>query len=78
MLYNFDEIVHYYKDIKKNVKNKTDRQKRLIAYFVDREDMTKLKLQFIFSVTMHLTKMIDFLRREEQTFTMLQTLLKES
>ena len=60
VIHNFDEIVHYYADVKKNGKKISDRQKRLIAYFVDREDMTKLKLLYINSVTMHTTKMIDF------------------
>ena len=56
VLHNFDELVHFYKSVKKP----TPRQEKLITYFVERESVSKLNLMFIFAATLNLTEKIDF------------------
>ena len=60
-LHNFEEIVLYYKSLKKP----SPRQKRLKEYFVEREYLTKLKLKFIFAATTSLTEKIDFFEKRK-------------
>ena len=56
VLHNYLGIVKYYKSVRKP----TPRQKRLISYFVDRLDLTRIRLKFIFSATRDLNDAIDF------------------
>ena len=60
VLDNFVGIVQYYKSVKKP----TVRQKRLIKYFVERCDINRIRLKFIFAATRDLNNAIDFF--EEQ------------
>ena len=55
VLHNYLGIVKYYQSVKKP----TPRQKRLIAYFVDRCDLTRLRLKFIYAATDDLSRAID-------------------
>lgn len=64
-IYNFHEIVHFLKELKKTKKKLTDREKRLIEYFVEREDLTSLKLKFVFAATGPMTEKIDFFEKNE-------------
>ena len=65
VIYNFDELVHFFKVMKKNKKKPTDRDCRLIAYFVDREDLTRLKLKFVFAATASMTEKIDIFEKNQ-------------
>ena len=56
ILYNFDALVHYYE----NLKMPTERQKLLIKWFVNRRDMSKLKMMFVYASTLDMTEAIDF------------------
>ena len=60
VLDNYLGIVAYYKSVKKP----TVRQKRLIKYFVERCDINRIRLKFIFAATRDLNVAIDFF--EEQ------------
>ena len=61
VLHNYLGIVKYYKSVKKP----TPRQKRLIAYFVDRCDLTRIRLKFIFAATEDLSRAIDFFQQKQ-------------
>ena len=61
VLHNYLGIVKYYKSRKKP----TARQKRLIEYFVDRCDLTRIRLKFIFSATEDLSRAIDFFEQKD-------------
>lgn len=63
VLYNWDEMVFYYKNVKNDVRNPTDRQKRLIEMIVNREDKTHLSLLFVSAATLNLTDKIDFFEK---------------
>ena len=45
------------------MKNPTQRQKRLIQFFVDRCDLTRIKLKFIFAATCDLNEAIDYFEK---------------
>ena len=60
ILHNFDELVHFFKNIKEKVKKPNKIDERLIAMFVDRELMTKLKLKFLYAATFEMIEKIDF------------------
>ena len=60
VLDNYDEIVNYYRNVKKTIKTPGPRRDRLIAFFVDREEMSQLKLNFINAATLDFTEKIDF------------------
>ena len=61
VLHNYLGIMKYYKSVKKP----TPRQKRLIAYFVDRCDLTRIRLKFIFAATEDLSRAIDFFEQKQ-------------
>ena len=61
VLHNYLGIVKYYKSVKKP----TPRQKRLIGYFVDRCDLTRIRLKFIFAATEDLSRAIDFFEQKD-------------
>ena len=61
VLHNFIALVKYYKSLKKP----TPRQKRLQAYFVERCDMTRLKLKFAYAATAELSNAIDFFEQNK-------------
>ena len=46
--------------MKKTIKTPGPRRDRLIAFFVDREEMSQLKLNFINAATLDFTEKIDF------------------
>ena len=56
ILFNYNAIIHYYS----NVKKPSSRQKLLIEFFVDRRDMSALKLKFVYSATKDLTLAVDY------------------
>ena len=60
VLFNFDELVHFMKNIQSKTKKPSDRETRLIEMFVNREVKTKLSLLFINAATMELSNKIDF------------------
>ena len=61
-LREFEVIYSYLKGVKKP----TERQKKLIKYFVDQKEMTRLKLQFVVAATRELDEAIDFFEKGEQ------------
>ena len=63
-MHNFPEIVHYYSEIKKKVKNLSTIQQNLVKYFVDKEEVTKLTLLFIYSATQDMVEKIDYFEKK--------------
>ena len=61
VLDNYLGITKYYK----SVKNPTPRQKRLIKYFVERCDISRIRLKFIFAATKDLSLAIDFFEEKK-------------
>ena len=61
ILDNYLAIVKYYKTLKKP----TERQCRLRAFFVDREDKSRLELKFLLGATEDLTAAIDFFEQQQ-------------
>ena len=55
-------MIQYYKQVKKP----TERQSKLKAFFVDREIMVKLKLNFIWSASKDLIEGLDFFEKREE------------
>ena len=60
VLDNYDEIVNYYTNVKNTVKKPSPRRNRLIEMFVIREEMSRLKFEFIYAATLDFTEKIDF------------------
>ena len=60
VLHNYLAIVKYYRTLKKP----TDRQKRLQAFFVDREDKSRIELKFLIGTT-EFTAAIDFFEESQ-------------
>ena len=61
VLHNYLVIVKYYKSLKKP----SDRQVRLRAFFVDRQDKSRLELKFILSASEDFTSAIDFFEQQQ-------------
>ena len=62
VLHNWDGIVRYYRQVKKP----TERQKLLVEYFVTREEMNLLKLNFMYSTMKDLVDGIDFFEQRTE------------
>jgi len=56
LLHNYSSIAHFYGHVQKP----TDRQKQLAQFFVDKRDMSEIKMTFINAATVELTHAIDF------------------
>ena len=56
LLHNYSSIAHFYGRVQKP----TDRQKQLSQFFVDRRDMSEIKMTFINAATAEMTDAIDF------------------
>ena len=61
VLHNYLPIVKYYN----KVKTPTERQNRLKAFFVEREDKTRLELKFLLEACDDLTVAIDFFEKAQ-------------
>ena len=60
-LFNFDSLVHYYSSLKKP----TDRQKQLQTWFVEKQDMSRLKMLFVYAASEDMTDAIDFFEKRD-------------
>ena len=56
LLHNYSSIAHFYGRVQKP----TDRQKLLAQFFVDKRDMSEIKMTFINAATVEMTHAIDF------------------
>ena len=61
ILGNYEAMVKYYSSIKKP----KGRQEHLKSFFVDRQDMSKLKLYFVYAASEDLTAAIDFFEQRK-------------
>ena len=65
VLYNYEEIVYFFKNIKSKTTKPSPRDQRLIEMFVERELETKLSLKFIYAATMEMSSKIDFFEQNK-------------
>lgn len=62
MIFNWEGLVKNYKEVKKL----TDRQLRLRTFFVEQEQMSLLKVNFLLAATWDLVQAIDFFEQRRE------------